>query len=163
MVPTPDFAGSTQHSSDETLTAYFSSVSALTAHLLYHQDFYPTYGVFRRFSGYVSLRSPCTTPTSLHTLPRNSDAKFLDSDPLRRNSRSSSRYVSPVPTCPRLLARPGPNYNRILRQQREEPHPLLPINSTVLRVSGFADPHSAMERKQRVGFRRERWPHVAPY
>jgi len=132
MVPTPDFTGYTQHFSEETLTTYWSSVSALTAHLFYHKNFGPIYVAFRRFLGYFSLRGPHTTPTSLYTLPGNSDANFPYSDPLRRNSRSGSRHVSPVPTCPRLLARRGPKYNRILRQQREEPHPLLPINSTIL-------------------------------
>ena len=69
----------------------------------------------RRISGYAPLRSPCTTPTPLHSLLGNSDAKFPDSDPLRRNSGSGSRHVSPAPTCPRPLARSTLEHDCTLR------------------------------------------------
>ena len=123
MVSTQYFAGSTQHSSDETLATYWFSVSALIAHWLYHQTFDPICVAFRRISGYAPLRSPCTIPTPFHSLPGNPDANFPNSDPLRRNSGSGSRHVSPLPKCPRLLARSTLERNHTLRQQREESHP----------------------------------------
>ena len=146
MVPTPYFTGSsTQHSSDETPAAYWFSVSDLISHLLYHQNFDHICVAFRRISGYAPLRSPCTTPTPLHTLLGNPDAKFPDSGPLRRNPGCGSRHVSPARTCPRPLAHSTLEHNRTLRRQREEPHPPLPTSSTVLRISGFTDPHGAMK------------------
>ena len=130
---------------DEALAAYRFSVRASIAHLLYHQNLDPICVALRPISGYAPLRSPCTTPTPLHSLLGNSDAKFPDSDPLRRNSGSGLRHLSPAPTCPRPLARSTLEHNRTLRRQREEPHPPLPTSSTVLRISGFTDPHGAME------------------
>ena len=41
MVPTPYFTDTTQHSSDETLSAYWFSVSASITHSLHHQNFVP--------------------------------------------------------------------------------------------------------------------------
>ena len=93
MVPTPYLTGSTQHSSDETLAAYWFSVSDLIAYFLYRQNFDPICVVFRGISGYAPLRSTCTTPTPLRSLPGNSDANLPDSDPLRRNSECGSRHV----------------------------------------------------------------------
>jgi len=48
------------------------------------------------------------------------------------------------------------------RKKREESRPPLPTHFTVLRVSGFTDPHGTMERKQWDGLI-ERWSHVAFY
>jgi len=50
----------------------------------------------------------------------------------------------------------------LARQRREEPHPPTPTGSTVLRVSGFTDPHGTMERKQWDGLI-ERWSYMTSY
>ena len=97
------------------LTAYWFSVSALIAHLLYHQNFDPICVAFRHISGYTPLRDPCTTPTPLHSLLGNPDENFLDPGPLRRDSGCGSRHVSPAPTCPRPLVRSTLEHNRTLR------------------------------------------------
>ena len=58
------------------LAAYWFSVRASIAHLLYHQNLDPICVALRPISGYAPLRSPCTTPTPLHSLLGNSDANF---------------------------------------------------------------------------------------
>lgn len=160
MVPAPDFTGLTQPLSGETATADWFTVSALIVHLVHPQNFDCT--VFRRFSGYATLRSPCTTPTPLHSLPRNPNTNILDSSPLRCNSGSGSRHIFPTPTCPRLLARSASEHDRILRQQCEELHPPLLVKFHCIQSFGFIDSFGAMERKQRDGLI-ERWSHVVSY
>ena len=162
MIQMPDFRSLTQFFSDEAAIADLFSVSTLVARLVYHQNFDFICVAFCHLLGYASLHDLCTTkcptPTPLHSLPGNPDANVPNSGPLRCDSRSDSRHISPA-TCPRLVARSALEHNRILRQQREELCPPLTVNSTVLSVSGFIDSHGAMERKQRDGFT-GRWSHV---
>jgi hypothetical protein len=165
MVPTPGFPGFTQLFSDEFAIADRFFVSALVPRPLYRQNSDLIY-IDSVVLGHASLHGPCATkcsiPNTLLSLRGNTDADILDSGPLRCNPGSGPRHLSPTTTCPRLLTRSTSEFDHILRKQCETLHPQHPVNSTVLRVSGFVDWRGATERKQWNGFI-ERWSHAIFY